>query len=171
MVRAPSAHGLITTDPSNFRFRMHSTAILIFSVLATTGAAMAGVPQKAPLGHYQGLWHSSPFTSPPTREIQPALPSLSNDLTLGGVSPIPGGYRVTILTKGSKPERITLDSGKSVQGLRIGKVEFHSDDPLETIVHISSGDRSGQLRFDRSSLVAKPPSQVPAPPVLRPAVR
>lgn len=150
---------------------MHSTAILITTVLATTGAAMAGVPQKAPLGHYQGLWKSSPFTSRATCIIAPELPPLSNDLTLGGVSPIPGGYRVTLLTKGSKQDRITLDSGKSIQGLRIEKVDFHAQDPLETVVQISSGDRSGQLRFDRSSLSAKPPSKAPVPPVLRPAAR
>lgn len=142
---------------------MHSTAISVLSVLATTGAVFADVPQKAPLGRYQALWHSSPFTSKPSCDLPTVAETAHDDFTLGGVSPIPGGYRVTILPKTGKLDRIHLDSGETVSGITIQRVEFDESDPLNTIVYLKSGALSAPLRFDRQALSSKPqPKSAPA---------
>ena len=91
---------------------MHSAPRILLLALALTGWAAADLPRKAPITKYTGLWTNSPFTSkPPPPEAGPVANPLE-DYALAGVSPISGGYRVTLLNKKKPDERITVDSDK-----------------------------------------------------------
>ena len=136
---------------------------------ALIGGAAAGLPIKPEHRHYRLLWENSPFTSPPIREIPPALPSAYSEYTLAGVSPIPSGYRVTVLHKKNPGQRITLDSDKPAGGMKIEKVEFNSADPFATVVHLSSGGQLGTLGFDQNFL--KTPARTAAKPPLPKSIR
>jgi hypothetical protein len=163
MVRSPSSLGVIASDPPNFRFHMHSASIPLIIALAASGAALAGVPEKAPIARYQSLWLASPFTAKPTCELPPEAVTAHDDFTLGGVSPIPGGYRVTIFPKTGNLDRILLDSGETVAGIAIHRVEFNAADPLDTVVYLKSGALTAPLRFDRQALDSKSqPASAPA---------
>jgi hypothetical protein len=73
------------------------------------------------------------------------------DFTLGGVSPIPGGYRVTVFPKTGNLDRILLDSGETASRHRNPSVEFNAADPLDTVVYLKSGGLTAPLRFDRQA--------------------
>ena len=86
------------------------SSIPILTCLAIlTGWAVAQVPKKVPNSRYSPLWTNSPFTSKPP-PVEPGVEAdIVADYALVGVSPVSGGYRVTILNKKKPEERITLD--------------------------------------------------------------
>jgi hypothetical protein len=143
--------------------------LLLAPVLA--GGAAADVPKKAPLTKYTGLWTNSPFTSkPPPPEAGPAANPLE-DYTLAGVSPITGGYRVTLLNKKKPEERIIVDSGKTRDGFKILSVTRKPGDPLGTVVRMSSGTVTGTVAFDEKMLTLAQPPAAAAKPQLPPGVQ
>lgn len=135
------------------------TALLI-------GWVFSQIPQKAPLSRYSGLWQDSPFTSkPPPPEAGPLVNPLE-DFVLLGVSPIRGGYRVTMMDKKATDKRITVDSDNQSSNYKILGVSRTPGDPLGTSVQMSIGSKSGTIRYDEKTLVlaaAAPPNPV-APP-------
>jgi hypothetical protein len=142
---------------------MHSALRILLLAPALTGWAAADLPRKAPISKYTGLWTNSPFTSkPPPPEAGPALNPLE-DYTLGGVSPIAGGYRVTLLNKKKPQERIITESDKPSGGFKILGVTRKPGDPLGTVVRLSSGSVTGTVTFDEASLkLTPPPAAAPA---------
>lgn len=144
---------------------MRSVLRILLLVPALTGWAAADLPRKAPISKYTGLWTNSPFTSkPPPAEAGPAANPLE-DYTLGGVSPITGGYRVTLLNKKKPEERIITESDKPSGGFKILGVTRKPGDPLGTVVRLSSGSVTGTVSFDQASLkLAPPPAAAPAAP-------
>jgi hypothetical protein len=142
---------------------MHSALRILLLVPALAGWAAADLPRKAPITKYTGLWTNSPFTSkPPPPEAGPAVNPLE-DYTLGGVSPISGGYRVTLLNKKKPEERIITESDKPSGGFKILEVTRKPGDPLGTAVRLSSGSVTGNVTFDQASLkLTPPPAAAPA---------
>jgi hypothetical protein len=138
------------------------------------GVTVADLPRKAPLSKYSTLWTDSPFTSkPPPAEQAPALNPLEN-YALAGVSPIGGGYRVTLLDRKDPVKRIVVETGKPSEGFKILAVNRKQGDPLGTVVQMSSGSVNGSVKFDESllTLQAPPAQQQPAaqlPPGIQPA--
>lgn len=125
------------------------TAILL---LATAAGALADLPKKGPLPRYSGLWTNSPFTSKPpvvgpTAEVNPL-----EDYALGGVSPIPGGYRITLFNKKNPDERIVLPDRTD---FKIMSVAYATGNPLGTTVRLSTGGREGTVAFDEKLLTLK----------------
>lgn len=140
---------------------MNSRVILLAS-LAFTGLAMAETPRKAPLSKYNGLWTNSPFTTKPVVTGPEAPPNALEDYALLGVSPIPEGYRVTIMNKKTPEERLYIDSGKTVEGFKIVEVVRKAGDPLGTVVRMMSGSVTGTVAFDEKLLTIKAAAPAPA---------
>jgi hypothetical protein len=151
---------------------MHSALRILLLAPALAGWAAADLPRKAPLTRYTRLWTDSPFTSkPPPPETGPVVNPLE-DYALAGVSPITGGYRVTLLNKKKPDERIIVDSGKTVEGFKILGVTRKPGTPLETVVSMSSGSITGTVSFDKALLTLKaPPAPKAQPSNLPPGVQ
>jgi hypothetical protein len=132
--------------------------------LGLIGWVAADLPRKAPLTKYSRLWSDSPFTSkppppPPGEEVNPL-----EDYALCGVSPIPSGYRVTLLNKKNPEERIVVDSDRPKEGFSILSVSRKAGDPLGTVVRMSSGSVTGTVAFDEAHLAPVAPAAPAAPP-------
>ena len=152
-------------------------------LLALVGWVVADVPKKAPKTKYTGLWTNSPFTSkPPPPEDAPEANPLE-DFALLGVSPIEGGYRVTVIKKKEPETRIYLRSTdpQPKEGLKVLGVTRKAGDPLGTVVRMSSGLKTGNVGYDEKLLtLAQAPAQKPAgqpgqaaqpgQPVVQPAI-
>ena len=149
---------------------MKASRILLL-ILAATGWAAADVPRKAPITKYTGLWNNSPFTSkPPPVDPGPAVNPLE-DYALLGVSPIGGGYRVTLINKKKPEERVTVDSDKTSGDYKILAVTRKAGDPLGTVVRMMAGSMTGTVAFDEKLLtIAAPAAPKPNPnqPQLQP---
>lgn len=168
MVRSP-APGL--NDFIKFAFHhptkphvpMHFSLRLLLLTPAITGWALAELPRKAPLTKYTGLWTNSPFTAKPPPPEQAALANPLEDYALLGVSPISGGYRVTMLNRKNPAERVTVDSDKPSGGFKVLSVKRKDGDPLGTVVQMASGSIKGSVSFEQNMLTLTPQQQ-PQPP-------
>lgn len=152
---------------------MHSALRILLLAPALTGWAVADdLPRKAPVGKYTGLWTNSPFTSkPPPPEAGPAVNPLE-DYALGGVSPVSGGYRVTLLNKKKPEERIITETDRPREGFKILGVTRKPGDPLGTVVRITKGSVTGTVAFDESMLkLAAAPAAAPPQPNQAPGVQ
>jgi hypothetical protein len=142
-------------------------AILLLPFFLALGtAADAGVPEKRPLTYYARLWNDSPFTSKPPPPIFTPQANPLEGLVLLGVSPIQGGYRVTITEKKNPGNRIYVSSDEpnAKHGFRILGVDREPGDPMGTKVRLSSGRNVGTVSFDSKALaIAQPklPKQDP----------
>lgn len=149
MVRAPTTR--MKSQISNFKFQ-------ILILLALTGWAAADLPKKAPITNYTRLWTESPFTSKPPPEVAGPVADPLEDYSLAGVSPVTGGYRVTLLNKKNPTERIIVESDRPSAGFKILGVTRKPGDPLGTVVRMSSGSVTGNVAFDEKLLALAPPA-------------
>jgi len=132
--------------------------ILILLFIALTATAFAKPPRVVPTTKYTRLWTDSPFTTKPPPPPPPEAVNPLEDYALGGISPIPGGYRVTLLNRKNPEERIILPEN---QDFKILSVQYATGNPLETTVRVSTGSKSGTVAFDKTLLTLK---AAPAPP-------
>lgn len=139
---------------------MRVTLQFLILAPALVGVVWADLPRKAPLTKYSTLWTNSPFTSKPPPPEQVEAPNPLEDYALAGVSPIAGGYRVTLLNRNNPEERIIVDSDRPRDDFKILGVTRKDGDPLATVVQMSSGPVTGTVSFDESLLTLTPP---PAP--------
>jgi hypothetical protein len=144
---------------------MSTASRIILLTLAITGWVVAKPPVKQPLQSYSSLWNNSPFTSKPVITDGPPPANILDDYALLGVSPISGGYRVTLINKKKPEERLTVDSDRpSKDGFKVLAVTRKSGDPLGTVVRMMSGTVTGTVSFDDKLLtVAAPPAAKPQP--------
>ena len=122
-----------------------------------------------PISRYSGLWMNSPFTSKPPPPAGALEVNPLDDYALAGVSPISGGYRVTLLNKKTPEERIIVDSDNPNAKFKILGVTRKEGDPMGTTVRLTSGSLTGTVSYDQKllTLVAaapKAPKQVPGQP-------
>lgn len=149
---------------------MHAASRILLLALAITGGAAADLPKKAPNNKYTRLWTDSPFTSKPPPTAPGAVANPLEDYTLAGVSPVPGGYRVTLLNKKKPDERIIVEGDEETEGFKILEVVRKPGNPLGTVVKMKSGSVTGTVAFDDKFLtLAPPPTAKPTPP--QPGVR
>ncbi|MFT3991289.1 MAG: hypothetical protein QM680_07750 [Luteolibacter sp.] len=132
-------------------------ALLVLAV--STRETRAEVPRKAPLTRYTGLWTNSPFTSKPPPDQAGAAVNPLNDYALLGVSPINGGYRVTLMNRKKTDDRITIDSNSGHSDFKILSVNRKPGNPLGTTVRMSQGRNTGFVSFDEKLLVLKAPAR------------
>jgi hypothetical protein len=160
---------------------MNAIPRIFLCSLALAGWTMAGLPKKAPITLYAGLWTNSPFTSkpPPPPPVETVNPL--EDYSLAGVSPIGGGYRITLLNKKKPEERLMIDTDKPKGEFKILEVMYTPGDPLATVVSLSTGSKTGTVAFDEKYLTLaaaptaranpKSPTGIPIPggqPALQP---
>ncbi len=141
---------------------MNASVRTLLAFLALAGWAAADLPRKVPKSKYSGLWTNSPFTTKPVVEGGPPPPNPLDDYALAGVSPISGGYRVTVLNKKKPEERIFIysDDPNPKHGFKILAVTRKDGDPLGTVVRLSSGSQTGTVSYDDKLLTL---AQAPAP--------
>lgn len=144
---------------------MTSAPCILLTALALTGWAAAELPRKAPLTKYTRLWTDSPFTSKPPPAGPAEVANPLEDYALAGVSPVTGGYRVTLINKKKPDERIIVESDKPRDGFKVLGVTRKPGDPLGTVVRMASGSLTGTVAFDEKLLTIAPP----APPQQKPA--
>lgn len=143
---------------------MHAASRMLLLALALAGWAAADLPKKAPITKYTRLWTDSPFTSkPPPPTAGPAANPLE-DYALAGVSPVAGGYRVTLLNKKKPDERIIVETDRPSEGFKILEVVRKAGDPLGTVVRMASGSVTGTVAFDMKLLTLAPPPAAKPPP-------
>lgn len=143
---------------------MKSVLPMLLTVLASI--ALADVPRKPPITQYSGLWNNSPFTTKPIVENGPPEDDVFEDYTLAGVSPVKGGYRVTLMKRNDPSDRTFVYSNdpQPTHSFKILSVERDSDKARSTVVHMMSGSRRGTVTYDEKLLTIaapKPPQQNP----------
>jgi len=132
---------------------MKTAHCILLSILALIGTSAAVQPQKGALSRYARLWADSPFTSKPPAD-QNLLPNPLEDYALGGISPVAGGYRITLLNRKKPEERISVDPNliDPKHDFKILGVTRKEGNPLGTVVRLSSGSMSGTVTFDEKLL-------------------
>jgi len=143
---------------------MKTTPRILLLTLAVAGWAVAKPPVKPAPSAYSSLWTNSPFTSkpPPVGPVEAANPL--EDYALLGVSPIGGGYRVTLINKKKPEDRVTVDSDRpSKDGFKVLAVTRKAGDPLGTVVRMMSGSLTGTVSFDEKLLAVAAPPAAKAP--------
>jgi len=154
---------------------MRTSAITLLGMLLAIGSSSAELPRKKSLNSYSHLWTNSPFTSKPPPAKQEEQPSAMDDWNLGGVSEVEGGYMITLQHKKNAGEsqiitpRGTMkyfadhmeDLATGASGtFKVDRVEFKSS-WMDTVVHLSSGGRTGVVKFDDKTTT---PKAAAAPP-------
>ncbi|MGJ8644381.1 MAG: hypothetical protein ACSHX9_13315 [Luteolibacter sp.] len=133
------------------------TTLSFIAIGITVG--FADVPKKIPLYQHAGLWTDSPFTSkpPPPEKVSPINPL--NDYTLTGIAPVPGGYRVTIISKKDPTVKEVISPGGDGP-FRVISVNRNPGQSLGTTVVLSSGSMQGTVSFEPDLVSVNAP---PAP--------
>ncbi len=155
-------------------------------LLSSSAVALAAPPTKKQVDKYSQLWLSSPFTTKPPPPEKGMEISAFDDWALGGVSPVEGGYMVVLTHKKNVGEkqviqpRGTLVTSKDEMKwvppggpgtFKVERVEFGKTDwRKETAVYLSSGGKTGPVKFDDKKLnpvaaaaPARQPGQPPQP--------
>jgi hypothetical protein len=172
---------------------MKPTFSALLVLLSSGTLALAAPPTKKQVNSYSNLWSNSPFTTKPVQEGAGPVISAFDDWALGGVSPIEGGYMVVLTHKKNVGEKLVIeprgtlktskDEMKWLQPgaagtFKVERVEFGKDDwRKDTAVYLSSGGKTGPVKFDDKKLnpVAAAPAarqpgqpQQPGQPVVQP---
>lgn len=109
--------------------------------------AHANTPKKEPLVKYTGLWTNSPFTSKPPVEVGAAAVNPFEDFTLTGIAPVPGGHRITIVSKKNPEIKRVIEPGGSDE-FKVVSVQRNPEKALGTVVVLSSGSTQGSVTFE-----------------------
>lgn len=149
---------------SNMTFTNPITTISIGVMTAILcGDIGAEIPRKPPIGRYTGLWTNSPFTSkPPPPTAGPTINPL-DDFTLTGIAPVPGGYRITIVSKKNAEVKKVIEPGNSSE-FKVISVDRNPEKSLGTTVVLATGGVQGTVRFEPELVMVKAPPAAEQPP-------
>lgn len=156
---------MVCSRTSSLSPAMNASSRIALISLSLVAWVAADLPKKAPATKYSRLWNESPFTSKPivTTGTGPVVNPLE-DYALSGISPIPSGYRVTLLDKKNPEKRIVVDSDKPREGFKIISVSRKPGNPLGTVVQMSSGEVTGNISFDEKFITPTTPPAAPKGP-------
>jgi hypothetical protein len=142
---------------------MKSLSILLLAAFAGL-SAHANVPEKAPRVKYTGLWTNSPFTSKPPPPPPGETVNPFEDFMLTGIAPVPGGYRITIVSKKNPDVKKVLEPGVADE-FKVVTVNRNPQKSLGTTVVLSSGSIQGTVSFEPELVTIKtaPAAQQPDP--------
>ena len=143
-------------------FRTSSPVAILGAVslsLTLIAGASADIPARVPIVKYTGLWTNSPFTSKP--EIVNDGPAVNplDDFTLTGIAPVPGGYRITIISKKNPELKKVIEPGVPNE-FTVVSVNRNPEKNLGTTVVLSTGSVQGTVSFEQELLTLNAP---PAP--------
>jgi len=125
--------------------------------------AHADIPKKAPLVKYSGLWNNSPFTSKPPPPPPGETVNPFEDFTLTGIAPVPGGYRITVMSKKNPDIKKIIEPGGNSE-FKIVSVNRNPEKALGTTVVLSSGTIQGTVTFEPDLITLKTAPNSPAAP-------
>lgn len=134
--------------------------IFLFAAIACL-PAHASTPVKAPLVKYTGLWTNSPFTSKPPPPPPPEMANPFEDFTLTGIAPVPGGYRITIMSKKNPDVKKVIEPGAKSE-FTVVSVNRNPEKALGTTVVLSSGAIQGTVSFEPELITLKAAPAAPA---------
>jgi hypothetical protein len=145
-------------------YTMKTLLILIIASFACL-PVQANTPKKEPLVKYTGLWTNSPFTSKPPPVTLGETVNPFDDFTLTGIAPVPGGHRITIISKKNPEIKKVIEPGGSDE-FKVVSVNRNPDKALGTTVVLSSGSTQGTVTFEPEliTLAAAPVAPVAQPP-------
>ena len=126
---------------------MKTISTLFLISAAIMPIASADIPKKAPLVKYTGLWTNSPFTSKPVVETGGTVANPFDDFTLTGIAPVPGGYRITIMSKKNPEVKKVIEPGVDSE-FSVVSVDRNPGKVLGTTVVLSSGSIQGTVAFE-----------------------
>ena len=137
---------------------------LSFILLATLAGlpAHSSIPVKAPIVKYTGLWTNSPFTSKPPPPPPPEMANPFEDFTLTGIAPVPGGYRITIMSKKNPDVKKVIQPGSKSE-FTVVSVNRNPGKALGTTVVLSSGAIQGTVSFEPDLITLKAAPAAPVP--------
>jgi hypothetical protein len=154
------------------------TSIIIFAACAAIAAA--DVPRKKPVATYNLLWTRSPFTTPPPPTLPPPEGNSFEGWALGGVSPVKGGYLISIINTKKQgesqiirpdgtvelnyPDHVDLGRAGEKEAFSLVRVDYGKKSWTDTAVVLSSGGKTGTLHFDDTLMVPKASAAAPAAP-------
>ncbi len=152
-----------------------STALLAALLAFPVPVCSEELPRKAPLGRYAGLWNNSPFTSEPEVEAPEPIPvdNPLDDYALTGVSPVAGGYRVTMINRNDTSKRIVVNTAREsdLHDFEVVNINRTPGRPLSTTVEVTDGTHTGTLAFEQELLTLRtPPAAAPEQPDAPPGV-
>lgn len=125
--------------------------------------AHANIPKKQPLVKYTGLWTNSPFTAKPP-EVQAGPPvNPFEDFTLTGIAPVPGGHRITIVSKKNQDVKKIIEPGGTSE-FKVVSVNRNPEKALGTSVVLSSGSIQGTVTFEPELITLKAAPAAPVAP-------
>ena len=125
--------------------------------------AHANIPKKQPLVKYSGLWTNSPFTAkPPVVQAAPPVNPFE-DFTLTGIAPVPGGHRITIVSKKNPDVKRIIEPGGTSE-FKVVSVNRNPEQALGTSVVLSSGSIQGTVTFEPKLITLKAAPAAPAAP-------
>lgn len=127
----------------------------------------ADIPKKAPLVKYSGLWNNSPFTSKPPPPPPGVTVNPFEDFTLTGIAPVPGGYRITVMSKKNPDIKKVIEPGGNSE-FKVISVNRNPDKALGTTVVLSSGAIQGTVTFEPDLITLKAAPTAPAAPQANP---
>jgi hypothetical protein len=140
---------------------MKSCALtILLAAFCIATHASADVPRKAPASTYAALWTNSPFTSKPPPQQAGPLVDPFEDFTLSGIAPVPGGYRITIVSKKEPSVRRVIEPGSSGE-FTVISVDRNPEQSLGTTVVLSTGSVQGTVRFEPDLITLKAPPAAP----------
>lgn len=135
--------------------------IFLFAAIACL-PAHSSTPVKAPLVKYTGLWTNSPFTSKPPPPPPPEMANPFEDFTLTGIAPVPGGYRITIMSKKNPDVKKVIQPGSKSE-FTVVSVNRNPGKALGTTVVLSSGAIQGTVSFEPDLITLKAAPAAPVP--------
>ena len=154
----------------NLTKAMKTLSLVSTCALLAAGMAAADVPKKIQPSQYAHLWNSSPFTSKPPPPPPPDQVSAFEDWVLSGISEVNGGYFVSLKHKKNQNESQVIKPDRTIKyyadhaeeilpgasgAFKVDKVEYSKEGWTKTVVHLTSGGRSGTVKFDDKALVPK----------------
>jgi hypothetical protein len=83
-----------------------------------------------------------------------------DDLTLTGIAPVPGGYRITIMSKKNPEDKKVIEPGVSGE-FKVISVDRNPGKVLGTTVVLSSGSIQGTVSFEPDLITLSAPPAAP----------
>jgi hypothetical protein len=141
---------------------MKTFAVLLLAAFACL-PTHANTPKKQPLVKYTGLWTNSPFTSKPPVVEPGTAENPFEDFTLTGIAPVPGGHRITIVSKKNPDIKKVIEPGGTGE-FKVVSVNRNPQKTLGTTVVLSSGSIQGTVTFEPELITLKAATAAPEAP-------
>lgn len=115
-------------------------------------------PQKPVPAQYNGLVTRSPFTIRPVISSQLATSSLERDWMLGSIRPDESGWRVTLINKKDRNERVRLIPGFHAGGFQLLEVKQDPGASENSKVRVRKGSQTAWIGYDEKLVKLRPAS-------------